>query len=261
MNKLDIKSIAICGSGNVATHLAQAFYQKGFNIESVYSRTNQNAVALANKVEARVPESLSELPEHSDLLILAVPDIAIKDVARQLPAKKPLTVHVSGSTAIDELEAFCENYGVLYPLQTFTKERILDYSEIPVCVEANDQENTHKLKELSQTFSNDVRLTNSRERLVIHLSAVYASNFVNYMNLIASDLLARENISRNILFPLIRETMNKLMENNPAEVQTGPAVRGDHGTLHKHVEVLSTDIENQKIYRILSEEIQKYFKH
>ena len=261
MNKLEIKSIAICGSGNVATHLAQAFYTKGIAIKGIYNRTYKNAVALADKVDARVLESLDDLPEDIDLLILAVPDIAIKDVARQLPAKKPLTVHVSGSTPIDALEAFCEDYGVMYPLQTFTKERTLNYSEIPICVEANNQDNTHKLKQLSETISNDVRLTTSRERLVIHLSAVYASNFVNYMNVIATDLLTREDISRDILFPLIRETMNKLMDNNPADVQTGPAFRGDHGTLQKHIEVLSTDIENQKIYRILSEEIQKYFKH
>lgn len=261
MEQFIIKTITIIGSGNVASHLAKAFYQSGIIIQGVYSRTYNNAVKLANQVQSKALNNLEEISDNSDLIILAVPDIAIKDVARQLSVKQSFVVHVSGSTPIEALKPFFKNYGVFYPLQTFTKDRPLDYSKIPVCIEANNQENTLKLQNLAINFTEDVRFTNNHERLVIHLSAVYASNFVNYMNVIASDLLQRENISRDILFPLIRETMNKLIKNEPRNVQTGPAVRGDHGTLQKHVEILSTDLENQKIYRVLSEEIQKYFKH
>ncbi len=261
MDNVEIEAITIIGSGNVATHLATAFYRSGINIEGIYSRNAQNANALASKIEARVLSDVSEINDNSDIILLAVPDIAISDVARRVKDKDSLVAHVSGSTSMEVLQPFFSNFGVFYPLQTFTKSRVIDYAEIPVCIEASNKSNTEKLMRLARSFSHDVRVTNSHERLVIHLSAVYASNYVNFMNVIAADILQRENISRDILFPLIRETMEKLIEDDPKHVQTGPAVRGDHGTLQKHVEVLSTDPEIQKIYRILSEEILKYFKH
>lgn len=260
MEKSEIETITIAGSGNVATHLATALSDAGLAIKGIYSRNKKTAGTLAEKVGARLYRSLSEIKDDTDLIILAVPDIAIRDISRQLEPGKTLVVHVSGSTSIDALQPFFQNYGVFYPLQTFTKGRNLDYRNIPVCIEARNEASTLKLKQLAGRFSNDVRITTSHERLIIHLSAVYASNFVNYMNVIASDILERENISRDILFPLIRETMQKIIDNHPHDVQTGPAVRGDHGTLQKHVELLSTDPEKQKIYRILSEEILKYFK-
>ena len=260
MENNGIEAITIVGSGNVATHLATALSNSGATINGIYSRNAKTAGNLADQVGAQLFRSLTEINDNTDLIILAVPDIAIQDISRQLEPCNSLVVHVSGSTPIDALQPFFQDYGVFYPLQTFTKGRKLDYRNIPVCIEARHEKSTLKLKQLAGQFSNDVRVTTSHERLIIHLSAVYASNFVNYMNVIASALLERENISRDILFPLIRETMQKILDNHPHDVQTGPAVRGDHGTLQKHVELLSTDPENQKIYRILSEEILKYFK-
>lgn len=260
MRTPEIEKVTVVGSGNVATHLAKAFFESGLTISGIYSRTLSNAETLAKKVDSRALTTIDELDGNYDLLVLAVPDIAIADVARSLPPQQPLTVHVSGSTAMDALEPHCEHYGVLYPLQTFTKDEPLEYGEIPFCIEASSDLNVALLQQIARKVTTDVRIVDSRQRLVIHLSAVYASNFTNFMNVIANDILHRQGISRDILFPLIRETTQKILKNDPITVQTGPAVRGDHGTLQKHVEALSMDIENQKIYRILSEEIQKYFK-
>ncbi|MDZ7774344.1 MAG: Rossmann-like and DUF2520 domain-containing protein [Bacteroidales bacterium] len=253
------KTVSIVGAGNVACNLGKALKNAGVGINSVFSRNLPKAEALAEKLDAAATDNLNDV-QDSDMLILAVPDTAILWVAGKLDHKHNFMIHVSGSTSIDVLQPYAERYGVFYPLQTFSIFREVDFKEIPVCVEGGSEKDQKLLEQLASLITNDVRPVNSRQRLSIHLAAVFASNFVNYLNAEAADVLEKADVSRDILFPLMRETLNKMIAHHPSQTQTGPAVRKDHGTMTKHIDMLNMHPDKQKIYRILSEQIQRTFE-
>ncbi len=255
----EIKSITLIGAGNVGVNLGKAFKKAGFHFNMVYSRQLEKAKALATELEADATNDLENI-EQSDIVILAIPDIAISWVAERLSRNHRFIVHVSGSTSLDTIKGYAPSTGVLYPLQTFSVFREVNFADIPVCVEGSDQQTMQTLQRMAAAISEDVRQVNSRQRLSIHLAAVFASNFVNYLNIEAADILQKASISRDILFPLMRETLDKMMEYPPKNAQTGPAVRKDHGTMTKHIEALNMHPDKQKIYRILSEQIQRTFE-
>lgn len=153
-------------------------------------------------------------------------------------------------------DSLAQNYGVLYPVQTFSKEKEIDFSNVPICIEANNEFNNDILKQFSKKISSKVIKVSSVQRKNIHLSAVFACNFVNHMYNIAAHLLNEDDISFDILKPLISETAIKVMNNSPQDMQTGPAIRNDKIVIENHLESLNNDKELQKIYRFVSENIK-----
>jgi len=254
-----IKTISLIGAGNVGVNLGKSLKKAGYTFNSVYSRRLDKARKLAVDLDARPTNDLHSI-EQSDMVLLAIPDTAIVWVAERLSHKHPFLVHVSGSTSLDTIRPYASQSGVLYPLQTFSVFKEIDFSDIPLCIEGSSENTTEQLKTLASDITHDVREVNSGQRLSIHLAAVFSSNFVNYLNIEATDILEKAGVSRDILFPLMRETLNKLLEYKPKDAQTGPAVRKDHGTMAKHIEVLNLHPDKQKIYRILSEQIQRTFE-
>lgn len=253
MNK--IKNIVFIGAGNVATHLAVAFKNAGLNICCIYARTEESASKLAYKVFADYTVEPDELPGDADIYFITVRDSMITEVIGNLRLKKKLVVHTSGTIPMDVLQKASSVYGVFYPLQTFIKERKVIFRDIPVCIEASDGLALNKLRQLASLISDDVREFSSEQRRVIHLSAVVACNFTNYMYAIAEGILQRYDIPFNILYPLINETAHKIRNVKPLFVQTGPAMRGDMEIIEKHLEMLSELPDYKEIYKLISESI------
>ena len=254
-----IKTISLIGAGNVGVNLGKSLKKAGYTFNCVYSRSIDKARQLATALETNPVNELDEVVK-SDMTLLAIPDIAIVWVAERLSHDHPFLVHVSGSTSLDTVKQYASQSGVLYPLQTFSVFKEIDFSDIPLCIEGSSENATQQLNIVASAITKDVRKVNSRQRLSIHLAAVFSSNFVNYLNIEATDILEKAGVSRDILFPLMRETLNKLLEYKPKDAQTGPAVRKDHGTMAKHIEMLNLHPDKQKIYRILSEQIQRTFE-
>lgn len=228
--------IAIVGQGNVASHLYEALRER-VKISPVNSHSPQ------------------ELPEGTEIVILAVSDDAIKDVASKIPDTGALVAHTSGSVDIDVLKNKFHNSGVFYPLQTFTKDVGLNYKEIPVFVEGSSKENAKKLKSLANLFSENVKEIDSENRRKLHLASVFANNFTNALASISEDLLSDTNIDFRDLLPLMKAGIKKLETLSPREAQTGPAKRGDTGIIGKHLEMLKNQPRLQAIYSLLTEEI------
>jgi predicted short-subunit dehydrogenase-like oxidoreductase (DUF2520 family) len=157
---------------------------------------------------------------------------------------------------MDILKSAAKNYGVFYPLQTFSKNKKADFKTIPICLEANNTSTLKVIQSLGKSISNNVRTINSEQRKVVHLSAVFACNFTNHFYAIASDILASKKLSLDILKPLIEETANKIKNNSPAKMQTGPAIRGDKKTMNAHLKLLENK-EYKKLYKLMSESIMK----
>jgi predicted short-subunit dehydrogenase-like oxidoreductase (DUF2520 family) len=249
--------ITLIGSGNVATHLAAAFKNVGHAIMQVYSRDMQNASLLAYHVRAEAIDSFDNINPETDLFIIAVKDDAIVDIAQKLTKFNKLIVHTSGATSLNVLTQYTDMAGVFYPLQTFSKTKEVDFRTVPVCIEGADEQITVQLEELARTISNNVSRVNSDQRKILHLAAVFACNFPNYLYYAAGKLLQQHNLDFNLLRPLILETAEKVQEYLPNQVQTGPAIRNDEKTIAAHLKLLQDDPELERLYAELSQLIIK----
>ena len=249
--------ITIIGSGNVATHLAAAFKNAGHRIVQVYSRDMHNAALLAYHVKAAPIDDLTQIDPETDLFLISIKDDAIASIAQGLAKFEKLTVHTSGSTDLETLSAINPKTGVFYPLQTFSKNREVDFSTVPLCIEGADEEITLQLEQLAQTISNHVYPVDSARRKILHLAAVFACNFPNYLYGVAQQLLVKHQMNFEMLRPLILETAQKVQDHLPAEVQTGPAVRNDESTMGAHLQMLADEPALKSIYVLLSQAIIK----
>ncbi len=246
--------IVFIGSGNVATHLAVALKASGNEIIQVYSRTFENAKILAVKTGAVPVNDIGSIFCDADLYIFSVKDDALPIVISQMPRTNGIWAHTAGSVPLNVFSLFKEKYGVIYPLQTFSKDRGLNFSEIPLFIEGDCDDTTRTLLALAKTISSNVQYLPGYKRLYLHLAAVFACNFANHMYALASDIVSNEDIQFDILKPLIAETAAKVMEMQPVAAQTGPAVRFDEKVMKKHLELIP-DPMIREIYSLLSKSI------
>ena len=255
-----IKNIVFIGAGNLATHLALALQKADFNICQIYSRTQVSAETLAKQVGADWCCNYAAVNSNADLYIFALSDKALPSALETLKLKDKFMVHTAGSLSMSVFEAYTSNYGVFYPLQTFSKARKVDFSEIPICIEANKPELELGLIEIGKVISNSVQLLNSKQRKQLHMAAVFTCNFTNHMYHIGQELLQKEGLDFDLLKPLIIETAEKVQELSAKEAQTGPAVRFDEDVIKAHEESLNRHPDFQKLYRFVSESIYRLQK-
>ncbi|WKL49186.1 DUF2520 domain-containing protein [Flavobacterium pectinovorum] len=244
--------ITLIGSGNVAQHLIKAFAKSELvEIAQVFSRKKET---LASLIEFdKIVDDFQDLKE-ADLYIIAVTDNAISEVSAQLPFNNQLVVHTSGTASIDTLDAK-NRKGVFYPLQTFSKNKDVDFSVIPICLEAENTFDFRVLDTVAKSISKAVFPINSEQRKALHVAAVFVNNFTNHLYQIGQEICEENKVPFEILKPLIQETADKINTLNPTEAQTGPAKRNDSTTIEAHLEYLTN--ENQKnIYKILTQSIQ-----
>jgi predicted short-subunit dehydrogenase-like oxidoreductase (DUF2520 family) len=248
--------IVCIGSGNVATHMAKAFTENEADIIQVWSKDPANAATLAFETGAQAISDLKEINLNADLYLIAVKDDAITKITRFLKGVNGLVVHTSGATEMEVLSGI-KNHGVFYPLQTFSKAEPIDFIHVPLCLEANTEENMSLLQLAAMKLSPLIYEVNSEKRKILHLAGVFACNFVNHMYRLSQQIVEKQGLDFEILRPLIMETALKAQNALPADVQTGPAARNDRQTILKHEELLQKTPHLQEIYRILSDSIKK----
>ena len=250
--------IVFIGAGNVAFHLSKSLHDAGFTIVQIFSRTEASAKKLANVLNTAYTNKIDNITDNASVYIMSVSDNAIEGISERLTMLNGLVVHTAGGVSIDVFKEKIKNYGVLYPLQTFSKSRPVSFSEIPLFIEANSRENLQIISKIAGAISQKVHFASSEERRQLHLAAVFACNFVNHLYNISAQLARQARFDFTILEPLILETAHKaLASENPADVQTGPAVRNDSEVMKKHKDLLSSLPEWKKIYEILSENIMR----
>ena len=244
--------IVLIGSGNVAHHLIEAFAKsKIVEVTQVFSRQKESVSPLFDS--NKITDDYNNLAK-ADLYIIAVSDDAIATVSSQLTFKNRLVVHTSGSVSLDVLDKK-NRKGSFYPLQTFSKKKAVDFSQIPICLESENDSDFELLDKVAQSISNTVFKINSEQRKALHVSAVFVNNFVNHLYQMGNEICEANKVPFQILKPLILETANKVMTLSPAAAQTGPAIRNDKQTIASHLDFLLD--ENQKnIYTILTQSIQ-----
>ncbi|MCM1077460.1 MAG: F420-dependent NADP oxidoreductase [Bacteroides sp.] len=243
------------GAGNVASHLAPALSLSGAGkIVQVYSRHLDSADSLAGKIAgATATDSFEEIINGADVYIISVADDAIGSVADRLPKGDALYLHTSGSVGMDVLSGLSPRHGVFYPLQTFSRGVELDMRSVPLFIEGSTPAVESDIRAFASGLFERVYHADSDTRKKMHISAVFACNFTNYLWSIAEDILSKNNLPFDVMRPLLEETLRKALVNGPEKSQTGPAVRGDRRVIDGHHAML--DGREREIYRLLSDGI------
>jgi predicted short-subunit dehydrogenase-like oxidoreductase (DUF2520 family) len=245
-------TVVLLGAGNVASHLYNALR----NVEdvTVIQRYNRNINSLRSfQNETTITNNLNDLKE-ADIYIIAVTDDAIESVSKQLPFSNRFIVHTSGAIGLHTL---CKKNrrGVFYPLQTFTKDLDIDFTEVPICIETERKGDLPVLKNLAEALNCKCYKVNSQQRSSLHLAAVFVNNFTNQLYRVGHEITESKSVDFNILKPLIKETANKIETLSPYMAQTGPAKRNDKRTIKKHLKMLEKDI-HKDIYELMTTSIK-----
>ena len=250
--------VNILGSGNLATHLAKELYNKGHSILNVYSLHIKNAKALASKVKSKGTDDIKSISSDADITFLCLTDSATRSLKLGNEFKKSLIVHCSGTLDIKSIEHLSDRVGVFYPLQTFSKGVKVDWNLIPLFIETKKVSDNKLLNSIAKQLGKEVHYCSSENRAKLHLSAVLVNNFVNHLYTLSSDYLKANNLKFDYLQSLMLQTLENSLNNNPSEVQTGPAKRGDTLIMDRHLTLLKEDKELKNIYQVLSKSITKY---
>lgn len=255
-----IKSITLIGAGNVAHHIGTALFNAGLKIDCIYSRKINNAQSLAEKLNTSAIDNIENIVDNSDLYLFAISDDAIENIAKQLAIQLGYTksvAHTSGMVPSNIFSNYFNNFGVFYPLQTFTKNRKLDIRKIPFLITSNSIDLENQLYNLAENISNNVSFIDDIKRKSLHVAAIFANNFTNYLYSISENIAEKENLDFNLLYPLIEETAKKIVEGkSPEKIQTGPAIRNDTKTIESHLEYLSYNQDYKQLYEEITKLIQ-----
>ena len=248
----------IIGSGNLATHLSLALKAADVTIAQVYSRTAEHAGLLADKLGCSYTVCADEVLTDADLYIISVSDDAISGIASQLcPSRQHgVFIHTAGSVPMEVFLPYGVHHGVLYPMQTFSKNRPVDFRSIPCFIEASDASTLELIRSVALSISDKVILADSQKRKKLHLAAVLACNLSNHCYRLAERVLEEEQIDFSLYQPLIQETARKVMVMSPREAQTGPMVRYDVGVMAAQMNLLH-DERTRQIYRLMAESIHE----
>lgn len=259
--------IVFIGAGNVATHLAPAMEKSGVgHVCQVYSRSENSAKSLCDKLEcAAYVTDAAKIVNDADVYVVSLVDHAVADVlssvrramAATAERRNALWLHTSGSLPMETFAGVTSDFGVFYPLQTFSRNVDVDMSQVPVFIEGSTPAVAERIRKMAEAVSHTVHYADGDLRRRMHIAAVFACNFTNYMFTVADDLLRADGLSLEVLYPLICETMRKAMDGSPAAGQTGPAVRGDRAVVERHASMLPPDLAD--MYMRLSDAI--YNRH
>jgi predicted short-subunit dehydrogenase-like oxidoreductase (DUF2520 family) len=253
-------NISFAGAGKVAEALCLELRDKGHNIEQIYTPGSKSGTELATKCDA-VWSTDPRYPDSTQIIIVAVPDKILPDVLQIIRYNNEATVvHTAGSFGLEVFPDNLKNTGVFYPLQTFSKGRRLYFAEIPVFIESSGEVAENVLRSLAESLGCSVHMSDTRHRRLLHVAAVFVSNFTNYMYTSGKEISSGAGFSFDVLKPLIMETVKKAIELEPENSQTGPAVRYDANTIEKHMDLLSFSPELRRIYEEITRSIMNHYK-
>ena len=243
--------ISIIGSGNLSWHVTRRLFFCGYSINSVFSNGLDNAKLLAQQVRAKAVDKIGMILP-SDLYLFAVKDDAYQEIIDVFPKTTAICVHTSGSLDRDILRKLSDNYGVLYPFQTFSKWKDIDFENVPICVEGSNPHTAKLLFDMAKHLSGNAHFVDTQQRAYLHLAGVFACNFTNAMYGIAEQIAKQQQIDFEIIKPLIMETASKIKTLSPAKAQTGPAKRNDQTIVQKHIELLTNPLWKEA-YKLMSD--------
>lgn len=251
--------IVLIGAGNMATNLGKALKAAGHTIVQVYSRTMESASRLSDILGCTATAGIDDITAEAEAYIISVKDMALADIADRICHKHEtgIFMHTAGSISMDVFADKAGMYGVIYPMQTLSRDKEVNFRNIPVFVEANNSDTLEKIRSLADSISNRVYELSSANRSRLHLAAVFASNFVNHCYEMSSEVLESCGIPFDVMLPLIDETSCKVHTMSPREAQTGPALRYDRNVIDAHLKMLDEGSMLKQVYELMSKSIHE----
>jgi predicted short-subunit dehydrogenase-like oxidoreductase (DUF2520 family) len=254
-------NISFAGAGRVAGAFCREMHHTGLNIDMIVSESEPESRSLAEFCNASWSPDLV-YPQTTDIIIVAVPDHKLQSVLSEIKCRPgTLVAHTAGSMGIDVFPEHITQKGVFYPLQTFSRDRKVNFRDLPLFIEASDKQSAEILENLGKSIGCKICFADAEHRLMLHLAAVFVSNFTNHMLTMGKEIGLRTGFQFDVLNPLIHETISKAMDIGPEYSQTGPAVRNDRNTIEKHLELLSFSPELQRIYSEMTRSITDYYNN
>ncbi len=247
--------VFIIGTGNVATALGKAVVKSGHQMAGVLGRDTKKTSLLATKLKCKFFTEPKKISLSADIYLVAIKDDAILEVIKTLPPLKGIVAHTSGASPAGLLKKFSRS-GVLYPVQTITKKFPSSFAGVPLCIEGSDESTLKKLMQFAGSISSEIYVLNSTQRAALHIAAVFANNFSNYLLGIATEILHQQHLPATLLEPLARSTVKSVFENGAETAQTGPAVRNDLATINRHLEFLKNNKEYSAVYDLITSQIR-----
>lgn len=249
--------VVLIGTGNLAHHLGDLFVKNGIEIVQVIGRSPVSTKKLAKRIGCAAATDYSKIDLSADVYLLLVADHDIPMAIKGLPLEKKVIAHASGTASIKVFPSRFAHAGVFWPLQTFTKDRILSNELFPICLESRSSRAKSHLNRLAKSMGCPSFTLRGKDRELLHLGAVLVNNLPNHLFTLTESLLNKHKIPFELLHPLIAETAVKIKSGSPRSMQTGPARRGDSSTIDRHLQLLKSDRRLHKIYKLLSESIEE----
>ncbi len=255
---LEPKNVVLVGAGHVAFHLGKALKRSGNKLLLLINRDEKRGERLAFELACKFSSDFTTIPDETDIVIIAVKDDAISEVASKIFCPGKVVVHTSGSVPMSALGDSSDRLGVFYPLQTMHRASEVNMREVPFCIEGNSKWNEGMLLELARSISDNVQILSSDQRKITHIAAVFACNFTNHFYALSEEILEKNGLSLDILKPLIEKTAANILADRPKALQTGPAKRNDTKVMQEHLEMLSPEL--RKLYSDISDSIVKMYQ-
>lgn len=252
-------NVSILGSGNTATVLGTALKNAGNTIVEVIARNDKDGMILAKELGAKYHDDFAEVSEKTEIVLLCVSDNAIEDIAGEVPYRDFIVVHTAGSVGLDVISPLFKNTGVLYPFVSMQKTNPISFAEVPIFIEGSNAFSKEHIQNLALTIAFDIQDFSSKQRTGLHLAAVFANNFVNHCIDISYDLSYGSDVPLDLLKPLLSNYFNRVLNEDPALLQTGPAMRNDTFTIKRHLKMLQNDKVLQNVYSAMTKSIQAKF--
>ena len=254
--------VVLIGAGRLATNMGKALYAAGHEVAQVFSRTQSSASVLASVLNSVAVTQLYDVVNDADVYVVALKDDALEALLPDICRGKSdaVVLHTAGSMPMDVFKPYANHYGVLYPMQTFSKEKELDFSKIPCFIEANDDQSLQLIRALAESISGRIYEMSSDDRRYLHLAAVFACNFANHCYALSAEILAQHGVPFDVMLPLINETARKVHVLSPVKAQTGPAVRYDERIIKKQAELLRDNPPVKELYELMSQSIHRIMR-
>lgn len=252
--------LVIIGSGNVAWHFAKVSLEKGHDVLQLVNLHRKNFSTDFDAFSVPYIYAADQIRSDADIYIIAIKDSALETVTLPSLSTAQIVVHSSGISNIDLLSSFAVNYGCLYPLQTLTKGVDTSFEELPLLIEASNDETMQVIRQFAKSLSHTVIAMSLEQRQIVHANAVIVNNFTNHLLHLSNEFLKNHQIDFNLFLPLINETIHKLKTSSPFENQTGPARRGDMKTIAAHKKILQEDATLLHIYEVITSSIIKHYQ-
>jgi predicted short-subunit dehydrogenase-like oxidoreductase (DUF2520 family) len=262
---MTMKGFAVIGAGKLGTTLAHALLQKGFDLRTLACRTARSA--KESTVIAGGGRPLTDFVEAAgtaDTVFLCVPDDAIKPVAAALAAAPSdwhgkTVFHTSGlvsSEALAPLRRRGASVASFHPVQAFPRKEARPglFQGITFGIEG-DPKASRKAEAIARRLGGNVIFLAKEDKALYHAACVMtAAGLTAVLDIAVSVLESRglgEREAVEILLPLAKRSLQNVKEVGATAALTGPFVRGDKGTVARHLEALRGKGGAPLLYRAL----------